>query len=252
MHRQKEYIAMVDMLPVASLLCGILAWSTGALALQSDATTGTTQTDNKARMYSSAITSVIAAVTPMLALIYFCPLYLLYRHSKRNPRPINKVSGIRLQQYGPLVYIFLLFSSLAEIATASWLLLEYRFNANAFDPVLRTAVRFLLFSGCWTTVTAGTYTLFFLDPLWSRRPIASIGTQTLWILFTWGFWVAGAGLLNKALPRLFMSGSCDGVIYCGQTQALFALSVLEILTLTFGMMVVVWLVLQSARTLTKS
>ncbi|KAH7925826.1 hypothetical protein BV22DRAFT_1033533 [Leucogyrophana mollusca] len=208
------------MLPVASLLCVLLALGTGTLALQNDPSTLSV---SQSRMYSSAITSVIAAVTPMLALIYFCPLYLLYRHSKRNPRPINKISGVRLQQYGPLVYIFLLFSSLAEIATASWLLLEYRFNNSTSDPVLRTAVRFLLFSGCWTTVTAGTYTLLFLDPLWSRRPVASIGTQAVWVLVTWVFWVAGAGLLNRALPRLFMSGSCVGVIYCGQTQALFGM-----------------------------
>lgn len=76
------------------------------------------------------------------------------------------------------------------------------------------------FSGCWTTVTSGTYTLFFLDPVWSRRPIASIGTQAVWVLVTWVFWVAGAGLLNKS-SRLFTTFSCDGVVYCGQLKALF-------------------------------
>ncbi|KIJ66835.1 hypothetical protein HYDPIDRAFT_85246 [Hydnomerulius pinastri MD-312] len=235
------------MLPFASSLCILAALATGSFALQSSATVATAPDASKSRMYSSAISSVIAAVTPMLALIYFCPLYLLYRHSKRHPRPLNKVSGMRMQQYGPLVYIFLLFSSLAEVADATWLLLQYKYNNNAPDPIIRTGVRFLLFAGCWTTVTSGTYTLFFLDPLWSRRPIASIGTQAVWVLTTWVFWVAGAGLFNKALPRLFMSSSCEGVVYCGQLQTLFALSVLQILTLTFSMMVIAWLVWQSAR-----
>jgi len=238
---------LAEMLPFASSICILAALATVSFAFNNNATVAAAPDVSRSRMYSSAISSVIAAVTPMLALIYFCPLYLLYRHSKRHPRPVNKVSGIRMQQYGPLVYVFLLFSSLAEVADATWLLLQYKYNNNSPDPIIREALRFLLFAGCWTTVTSGTYTLFFLDPLWSRRPVASIGTQAVWVLVTWVFWVAGAGLLNKALPRLFMSGSCEGVVYCGQLQTLFAISVLEILTLTFGMIVIAWLVWQSAR-----
>jgi hypothetical protein len=240
-------ISLVEMLPFASSLCILAALATGSFALQSSANVSASPDVSQSRMYSSAISSIIAAVTPMLALIYFCPLYLLYRHSKRHPRTLNKVSGIRIQQYGPLLYIFLLFISLAEVADATWLLLQYKYNNNAPDSTTRTGVRFLLFAGCWTTVTSGTYTLFFLDPLWSRRPIASIGTQAVWVLVTWVFWVAGTGVLNKSLPSLFMNDSCEGIVYCGQLQALFAISVLEILTLTFGMIVMTWLVWRSAR-----
>ncbi|KAF8428871.1 hypothetical protein L210DRAFT_3118517 [Boletus edulis BED1] len=238
---------LVEMLPFASSLCILAALATGSFALQSTASVSAAPDANKSRIYSSAISSIIAAVTPMLALIYFCPLYLLYRHSKRHPRTLNKVSGVRIQQYGPLIYIFLLFCSLAEVAVATWLLLQYKYNNNAPDSTTRTGVRFLLFAGCWTTVTSGTYTLFFLDPLWSRRPIASIGTQAVWVLVTWVFWVAGTGVLNRSLPPLFMNDSCQGVVYCGQLQTLFALSVLAILTLTFGMMVITWLVWSSVR-----
>ncbi|KAI9570625.1 hypothetical protein HD554DRAFT_2083616 [Boletus coccyginus] len=242
-----QSISLVEMLPFASSLCILAALATGSFALQSSASISASPDASKSRMYSSAISSVIAAVTPMLALIYFCPLYLLYRHSKRHPRTLNKVSGLRIQQYGPLIYIFLLFSSLAEVADATWLLLQYKYNNNAPDSMTRTGVRFLLFAGCWTTVTSGTYTLFFLDPLWSRRPVASIGTQAVWVLVTWVFWVAGTGVLNKSLPSLFMDDSCVGVVYCGQLQALFALSMLQIFTLTFGMIVISWLVWRSAR-----
>lgn len=92
---------LVEMLPFASSLCILAALATGSFAFQSGASTAVSSDASKSRMYSSAISSVIAAVTPMLALIYFCPLYLLYRHSKRHPRTLNKVSGVRIQQYGP-------------------------------------------------------------------------------------------------------------------------------------------------------
>lgn len=92
---------LVEMLPFASSLCILAALATGSFALQSSASISASPDASKSRMYSSAISSVIAAVTPMLALIYFCPLYLLYRHSKRHPRTLNKVSGLRIQQYGP-------------------------------------------------------------------------------------------------------------------------------------------------------
>ncbi|KAG2118513.1 hypothetical protein BD769DRAFT_1482232 [Suillus cothurnatus] len=227
----------------ASSICVLGALACGTFALQSSPTVSSTPDVSNPRIYTSAISSVIAAVTPMLALIYFCPLYLLYRHSKRHPRSINKISGARVQQYGPR-WFFILIPCCLVVADATWLLLQFRFNNNAPDPITRSGVRFLLFSACWTTVTSGTYTLFFLDPLWSRHPIASIGTQAIWVLVTWVFWVAGAGLFNKSLPRLFMSGSCDGVVYCGQLQMLFGY-----LTLTFGMLVITWLVWQSARSL---
>ncbi|KAG6335671.1 hypothetical protein ID866_3405 [Astraeus odoratus] len=212
---------LVEMLPFASSLCILAALATGSFALQNSASIASVADVSKSRMYSSAISSIIAAVTPMLALIYFCPLYLLYRHSKRNPRPLNKMSGMRMQQYGPFVYVFLLFSSLAGVADATWLLLQYKFNDNAPNPTLRSGVKFLLFAGCWTTITS----------------VASIGTQAVWVLVTWVFWVAGAGLLNSS-SRLFTTFSCEGVVYCGQLKALFALSVIEIATLTFGMIVI--------------
>lgn len=122
---------LVEMLPFASSLCILAALATGSFALQSSANVSASPDVSKSRMYSSAISSIIAAVTPMLALIYFCPLYLLYRHSKRHPRTLNKVSGLRIQQYGPrkfllvvvalwltrapVIYVFLLFSSLAQV-----------------------------------------------------------------------------------------------------------------------------------------
>lgn len=135
---------LVEMLPFASSLCILAALATGSFALQSSANVSASPDVSKSRMYSSAISSVIAAVTPMLALIYFCPLYLLYRHSKRHPRTLNKVSGLRIQQYGPrkcqtlvplmaaalwltrvlVIYIFLLFTSLAQVDSftfVSWI-----------------------------------------------------------------------------------------------------------------------------------
>ncbi|EGN92388.1 hypothetical protein SERLA73DRAFT_65845 [Serpula lacrymans var. lacrymans S7.3] len=222
--------------------------TTGSLAIPSDPTPSWPEPNtgiSKSQNYATATSTVIAVVAPMFALIYFCPLYLLYRHSKRHPRPINKVSGARLQQYGPAVYVFLVFSSLAEAAIVSWLLLQYRFNDNQPSPMTRNGIRLLLVASCWTTVTAGTYTLFFLDPLWSKHPIASIGAQAIWVLITWTFWIAGAALLSESV----IEGSYEDLVYVyrGQTKAILALAIVEILTLTLGMLTIIWLAWGSTR-----
>ncbi|EGO24249.1 hypothetical protein SERLADRAFT_369483 [Serpula lacrymans var. lacrymans S7.9] len=188
--------------------------TTGSLAIPSDPTPSWPEPNtgiSKSQNYATATSTVIAVVAPMFALIYFCPLYLLYRHSKRHPRPINKVSGARLQQYGPGMKI-------NKCSSALWLLLQYRFNDNQPSPMTRNGIRLLLVASCWTTVTAGTYTLFFLDPLWSKHPIASIGAQAIWVLITWTFWIAGAALLSES-----------------------------ILTLTLGMLTIIWLAWGSTR-----
>jgi len=53
---------------------------------------------------SSSLTSVIACLTPMLALMYCCALFWTYRYAQRYPRPLNKTSGLRLQRYAPRMY----------------------------------------------------------------------------------------------------------------------------------------------------
>jgi len=196
---------------------------------------------------SSSLTSVIACLTPMLALMYCCALFWTYRYAQRYPRPLNKTSGLRLQRYAPWVYVFLVFTSLAEISLGSWLLIQYRFYRNYPNVEAYTGIKLLLFSACWTTLTAGAYTLLFLHPTWSKQPISSVGAQAIWVFLTWVLWVAGAGIVNTALPSLLVKGSCDGLVYCGQIQTVVALSVLEILTLTGGMATMMWLAWQSTR-----
>lgn len=51
--------------------------------------------------------------------------------------------------------------------------------------------------------------------------MSSIGTQAVWILTTWFLWIFGAAIVNLALPRLLVNGSCAGLVYCGQIQTLF-------------------------------
>ncbi|TFK36688.1 hypothetical protein BDQ12DRAFT_609412 [Crucibulum laeve] len=172
---------------------------------------------------SSTITSLLACITPMLGLMYLVALSWTYRYARRNPRPLNKTSGVRLQRFAPLVYVFLVLSSLAEVAIASWLLLQYRFHGNYPNVIALRGTRLVLFSACWTSLTAGAYTLLFLHPTWSKHPISSIGTQAIWVFATWVFWIAGAAVINASVPGLLVGGSCDGVIYCGQIRALFGM-----------------------------
>jgi len=84
-------------------------------------------------------------------------------------------------------------------------------------------MQLLRFSACWTTITAGMYTVLFLHPVWSKYSISSVGAQATWILLTWLIWVTGAATLNAALPRLLVGDSCMGLVYCGQIQSLFGM-----------------------------
>lgn len=196
---------------------------------------------------TSTTTSLTACLTLMIALSYLVALSWAYKYARNNPKALNKTSGVRLQRYAPPVYIFLVLSSLIEVAIASWLVLQYRFNHNYPNVQTRTGARLLLFSACWTVLTAGTYTLLFLHPTWSKHPVSSIGAQAIWVFVSWLFWIVGSGILNSAVPSLLVKGSCRGVVYCGQLRALFAIAVLESLILTGGMVTLTWLVWQSAR-----
>jgi len=200
---------------------------------------------------SSTITSLVACITPMIALMYLVVLSWVYRYSQRNPKPLNKASGVWLQRYAPWVYIFIVFSSLAEVSVASWLALQYRFHHNYPNLQTRNGTRFLLFSSCWTTATAAVYTLLFLHPVWSKHPVASIGAQAIWIIVTWIFWIVGAALINTGVPSLLVKGRCVGMVYCAQLSSLFGLAVVESLTLTAGMATMIWLAWQSTRSIVR-
>ncbi|KXN80751.1 hypothetical protein AN958_07222 [Leucoagaricus sp. SymC.cos] len=200
---------------------------------------------------TTALTSILACAIPMIALIFLATISWALRYSMKNPRPINKVSGYRLQRYAPLFYIFLFLASLAEIATSSWLLCQYEYHRNYPNLGTRTGVTFLLFVACWTSVTAGVYSVLFIHPVWSQYSISSVGSQVLWIFVTWILWIVGSGLINAAVPSLLVKGSCANIVYCGQVRSLFALGVLESLTLTSSMLVVILLAWQSTRDILK-
>jgi len=154
-----------------------------------------------------------------------------------------------VQRYAPIVYIFVVCSSLVELALATWLLLQYRFHHNFPNTEARTGTILLLFSASWTAVTAGAYSILFVHPTWSRHPVSSVGAQAIWVFVTLVLWIVGAGLLNGAIPLVLVKGQCSGIVYCGQIQSLFAVSVIEALTLTVGMAVLMWLAWQTTRDL---
>ena len=61
-----------------------------------------------------------------------------------------------------------------------------------------------IFASCWTSLTAGAYSVVFLHSAWSKHPIASIGAQAIWIFLTWLFWIVGAGIVNTAASSFLL------------------------------------------------
>ncbi|KAF9479971.1 hypothetical protein BDN70DRAFT_654353 [Pholiota conissans] len=202
---------------------------------------------NRISYLSSTTTFLIACTVPMIGLMYLLLLSWTYQYSRRNPRPLNKASGLRLQKYAPAVYVFVVLTSLSEVAMASWLVLQYRFNHNYPNVLFRTGTRLLLFASSWTSATGGAYTLLFIHPSWSKHPMASIGAQAIWVFVTWLFWVVGAGIVSSSTPSLINREVCRSIVYCSQIRGLLGLAIIEILTLTAGMSFMLWLAWQSAR-----
>ncbi|EKM78962.1 hypothetical protein AGABI1DRAFT_75535 [Agaricus bisporus var. burnettii JB137-S8] len=196
---------------------------------------------------STTLTSIIACAVPMIALMFLAGISWVYRYSVQKPRPINKASGYRLQRFAPLFYILLVLTSLAELAISTWLVIQYNYQDNYPNLAALLAVRVLLFTSCWTIITASVASFLFIHPDWSRQPISSIGSQALWIFITWILWILSAGLLNAAVPSLLVKRSCANIVYCGQIRSLFALGVIQSLLLSCGMFVLMWLAWQSTR-----
>ncbi|KAI0925689.1 hypothetical protein AcW1_008063 [Taiwanofungus camphoratus] len=195
---------------------------------------------------SKIAAGVIAAITLTIALMYIGGFYYLYIYSKKHPKALNKAVGVRLQRYVPVVYIFLIISSIIEIATSSWLLVVYNGIHNYPNVGARNGIRLCLFSACWTLLFSTLYIVLFAHPTLSKHPLASIGSQAIWVLASWCFWVACTATLSGALP-FATSGACLGLPYCGQLQALFAFSVIEMLVMTLSMLGLVWLIWRYVR-----
>ncbi|PFH48373.1 hypothetical protein AMATHDRAFT_97281, partial [Amanita thiersii Skay4041] len=172
---------------------------------------------------STTLTSIIACIVPMIALLYIAILSVVKRYASRNPKAINKATGRRIDRYAPVAYMFLTFTSLAEVAFASWLILQWRFLENY--PRLETlnGTRVLLFTSCWTTVISAIYTLLFVHPMWSKHPVSSVGTQAVWVFITWLLWIISSGMINASVPLLLVRGRCAGVVYCVQIQIMFGM-----------------------------
>lgn len=193
--------------------------------------------------------AVVAVLTILLSLVYIVGLYYLYRYSGRYPRALNKASSVRLQKYAPMVWIFLIFTSIIEVAISAWILGVYRATGAYPSVEAWNGMILSLFSACWTLVFATIYLGLFMHPTLWQHPAVSVGSQAVWALITWCFWVACTAILNGALP-LATTGICLGIVHCSQIQALFAFAVIEMVTFTLAMFVlayVMWRVVHEPR-----
>ncbi|KAJ7755528.1 hypothetical protein B0H16DRAFT_1722248 [Mycena metata] len=202
---------------------------------------------DQASNLTSGLTSILACIIPLLALIYIGSVLWTLDYTNRRRNPLNKAISLASHHYAPIAYAFVVITSLVVIAIPSWILLQYNLQHNYPNTKTEIGMRLVLFTACWTSVTAATFTILFVHPTWSRHPITSVGTQSIWVLFTWAFWVASATTLNAALPRLFDKQTCQHLVYCGHIRAIFAFSVLEIAVFTMGMAAMMWFAWRCAR-----
>jgi len=202
---------------------------------------------SKTEYYSTTFTSIIACGVPLLVLVYIAAFLWVHHQARQNPKALNKASGRRVERYAPIVYLYLVCLSLVEVAFASWLLLQYRVNNNYPRLQTRMGTATLLFSACWTTVTAGAYAVLFVHPTWTSHPISSVGMQSIWVFITWLLWIVSSGMINASVPSALSKGRCEGIVYCRQIQWMFAFSVVQTLSLTAALGALAWMAWQSTR-----
>ncbi|KAF9648850.1 hypothetical protein BDM02DRAFT_3114863 [Thelephora ganbajun] len=206
-------------------------------------TTPTSSDFAVARYRSTTITSIVAAGSVIVTLFYLAGLYLVAHRWARDDTSLNKYSSVRLQRSAPFVYLLLVLTSIIEISVSTWILVQYAYNHNYPSEAAETGIKFILFSGCWTTLVSGSYLLLFLHPKLSRTPITSIGVQGIWICLTWILWIVAVAYLNVVLPFITVYSRCT-LVYCGQLKALFAISVVQTIFFALAMFVIAWLAWQ--------
>ncbi|KIK66879.1 hypothetical protein GYMLUDRAFT_37947 [Collybiopsis luxurians FD-317 M1] len=176
---------------------------------------------------SHNLTAAISFLASILGILYFSALLWVLNSSRINPRTLKKDYSRAVQHYAPFVYVFLVLNSLSEAACSFWLLFQYlRFGVPPFWSS-KTGLLLIIVSSCWTTLTAGTFTILFMHPTWSTHSIASVGSQTIWVFLTLCLWIIGFAFLAHEIPSRYLNGSCAALSYCGQVRALFGLSLLE-------------------------
>ncbi|KAJ3793633.1 hypothetical protein GGU11DRAFT_383597 [Lentinula aff. detonsa] len=172
---------------------------------------------------SSNLTSIISFLATIFGVLYFSTLLWVINLSRVQPRAFKRESSRHLQRYAPFVYVFIVINSLAEAACAFWLLVHYIHQQSFPSSSSRTALQLIIFCSCWTMSTAGVFTILFIHPTWSTHPLASVGTQVIWVILTLCVWVAGTTVLVCKLPTQFLDQNCISLAYCGQMRALFGL-----------------------------
>ncbi|KAJ7168653.1 hypothetical protein C8R46DRAFT_897887 [Mycena filopes] len=214
---------------------------------------------DQASNLTSGLTSILACIIPLLALIYVGSVLWTLDYANRRRNPLNKTISLAAHHYAPIAYAFIVMTSLVVIAIPSWILLQYSLHQNYPNTKTRIGMRLVLFTACWTSVTAATFTILFVHPTWSRHPITSVGTQSIWMLLTWTFWLASVLVINHAVPRLFSKETCQHLVYCGHIRAIFGESTctsvwfLDALIIRFsgvftiGMAVMMWFAWRCAR-----
>ncbi|KAJ3916216.1 hypothetical protein F5877DRAFT_47061 [Lentinula edodes] len=168
--------------------------------------------------FSSNLTSIISFLATIVGVFYFSMLLWVVNLFRTQPRVFKRDYSRHLQRYAPFFYVFMVINSLVEAACASWLLVQYIHQQSFPDSPSRSALQLIIFCSCWTLFTAGFLTILFMHPTWSTHPVASVGSQTIWVIVTSGLWVAGVTILACELPA-----QCISVAYCGQIRALFGL-----------------------------
>ncbi|KIP06243.1 hypothetical protein PHLGIDRAFT_466157 [Phlebiopsis gigantea 11061_1 CR5-6] len=200
------------------------------------------------RRTDRTITAVVTVLTLLCGAGYVIGLYFLSRRWSQRARSKAFTLNKWPRRLVPAFHICLTLGSVLEAALTSWLLAQFSYLGRYPNIGSRDGVRTCLVAAGWTLVFSVVLTLMFLHPSLWRHPVASAGSQAIWILVTWCIWVAATATMNRGLPLINSKARCAGVDYCSQLRAAFGLSLAAVLLLTLGMVGMMWSFWKAYRT----
>ncbi|KAL4249334.1 hypothetical protein ABKN59_007011 [Abortiporus biennis] len=197
-------------------------------------------------MASKGITVAVSVSILLIGIAYCIGIYFLYQYVQKNPKALNRQSSLLVFQCTLVAYISLALFNFMELASTVWLLAQYHHVELYPTDGTLTGIQLSLFSSCWTIIFSTLYAILLGHPILSSHPLASIGSQAVWLLTTWCLWVASLAILNRDLGVLDLHADCSGVLFCGQLRAVAAFALIDILIISAGMCLLGYLIYQKS------
>ncbi|KAJ6567149.1 hypothetical protein B0H19DRAFT_1139715 [Mycena capillaripes] len=146
----------------------------------------------------------------------------------------------------PIIFGLIILFGLIELALSAWLTSRFNMLHNQRSLSERDRVRFALFTSTWTIFFSGLMAVLFWHSS-DGSVLTSVLAHLIFLGFSWIMWAATAAAVTEMLGGGLNCKTQDAYVYCNQLNALEGFAWLEVLLVTFAIIVVLVRGIQGAR-----